>query len=67
MNVSVHYFFNKINYTFLLGQLNPPSAPKPNGVVRRSQSFCLAFPTTKKDFRSSRAAGISSPNQDVTN
>ena len=26
----------------------PPSTPKPNEVVRRSQSFCLAFPPHKK-------------------
>ena len=49
---SIESFF--INF----GQQFPSSAPKPNKVVRRSQSFLrkLFQPQKKKDFRSSRAA-----------
>jgi len=36
-----------------------PFIAKPNVVVRRSQSFANAFPATKKDFHSSRAADFS--------
>ena len=39
----------------IFGQLNPPSAPKPNEVVRQSQSF-HSTALRKKDFRLSRAA-----------